>query len=242
MEQLDDKDIVQQHMLAWIAETISIKEDMPRSHPRVIVLVGPTGVGKTTTIAKLAGLYCSGKLGGKVRSVRIIATDHYRIGALKQIEKYAEIMNIPLEEAATVEELKKSIAVCQDADMIFIDTPGHSPNDFENLAKMNSFLQSSGSKMEVFLAISANVKSADTIRIMQQFEPFNYTSVIATKIDEASSLGTMISVLWEKQKNVSFMTCGQKVPWELHPATVGHFLKGLTGFLVRWDETLEEQK
>ncbi|MGI9256832.1 MAG: flagellar biosynthesis protein FlhF [Salinispira sp.] len=236
IDELDDRDAVQQKVLHWIADTVCIQEDIPRAHPRVIALVGPTGVGKTTSIAKLAGLYCTGKFDGKKRSVRIIATDHFRIGALKQIEIYAEIMKIPLESAATPEELEKSLAICQDADMIFIDTPGRSPRDFENIAKLNSFLHVCGSKLEVFLTMSANVKFSDTKRIIQQFEQFNFSSLIITKTDESESLGTIMSILWEKQKKAGFITCGQRVPNDLQFASQQHFLNSLSGFSVRWNE------
>ena len=234
--QLEEKNFVQQRVVEWIRESVPIYTHIPRTHPRVVALVGPTGVGKTTTIAKMAGLYCLGKIDGKERSVRIIATDNYRVGALNQIKIYADIMKVPIESATTPDDLRKWLDVYHDVDMVFIDTPGRSPNDLENLAKLASFLQVCGSKMETYLTVSASTRYSDVRQIMQQFEPFNYNSLIVTKTDEASGLGTIISVLWEKKKEVSFVGYGQIVPKDLQIATVRHFTQGLTGFSVRFNE------
>ena len=236
MDQLEDEKHVQQKVMEWIAESISIRQSTERTYPRVIVLVGPTGVGKTTTVAKLAGLQRNGKLDSKGDSIRIIATDQYRIGALKQIEIFAQILEVPLETAATPAELKKWLDVYHDVDMIFIDTPGHSPNDFAKLSEVNSLLQACGTRAEIYLTLSASTRGADIRRIMQQFEPFNYDSVIVTKTDEASSLGTIISILWEKNKSVSFVSYGQSVPVDLEFADVKRFLQSLTGFLFPFPE------
>jgi flagellar biosynthesis protein FlhF len=188
----------------------------------------------------LAAQYHLGKIDGKRHSVRIITVDNYRIGAKKQIETYGEIMNIPVESAESPEELKKWIDLYHDVDMIFVDTIGRSPNEFETLGRMNSLLQVCGNSAEVHLAFSASTRGSDIRRIMQQFEPFNYQSVVVTKTDETSSLGTVISGLWEKNKEVSFITNGQSVPHDLVSADKSQFLRRLTGFRVDQDR-LEDQ-
>jgi flagellar biosynthesis protein FlhF len=240
MVELEDPDLVQQKVLEWISGSISIHENLPRSRPRVVVLVGPTGVGKTTSIAKLAAQYHLGKIDGKRNSVRIVTIDNYRIGAKKQIETYGEIMNIPVESAESPEELKKWLDVYHDVDMIFVDTIGRSPNEFETLGRMNTLLQACGTQAEIHLALSACTRSSDIRRIMQQFEPFNYQSVVVTKTDETTSLGTVISSLWEKNKEVSFITNGQSVPHDLVAADKSQFLRRLTGFRVDQNRLEEE--
>jgi flagellar biosynthesis protein FlhF len=240
MADLEDFSLVEQKVLEWVSESIDIHDDLPRARPRIVVLVGPTGVGKTTSIAKLAAQYHLGKIDGKRHSVRIITVDNYRIGAKKQIETYGEIMNIPVESAESPEELKKWIDLYHDVDMIFVDTIGRSPNEFETLGRMNSLLQVCGNSAEVHLAFSASTRGSDIRRIMQQFEPFNYQSVVVTKTDETSSLGTVISGLWEKNKEVSFITNGQSVPHDLVSADKSQFLRRLTGFRVDQDR-LEDQ-
>ncbi len=232
MDQLEDKEFVQQKVLEWIGDSIHFCVQQPRSRPRIVVLVGPTGVGKTTTIAKMAAQYHLGKIDGIARSVRIITLDNYRIGAKKQIETYGEIMGIPVEAAESGEELKKWLDLYHDVDMIFIDTIGRSPNEFETLGRMNNLLRACGNQAEVHLAVSACTRSSDIKQIMQQFEPFNYSSVIITKIDETNSLGTVISSLWEKNKEVSFLTNGQSVPNDIQKADKKQFLMRLSGFKV----------
>ncbi|AHC14602.1 flagellar biosynthesis protein FlhF [Salinispira pacifica] len=245
IEDLDDPDLVQERVLEWIGESIGIHEDSPKTRPRVVVLVGPTGVGKTTTIAKLAAQYHLGKIGGAKQTVRILTIDNYRIGAKKQIETYGEIMNIPVEAAESPDDLKKWLDIYHDVDMIFIDTIGRSPNEFETLGKMNTLLQACGAQAEVHLALSACTRSSDIKRIMQQFEPFNYQSVVVTKTDETTSLGTVISSLWEKNKEVSFITYGQSVPHDLKTADTKQFLLRLAGFRIdrqRLDEEYRKVK
>lgn len=245
IDDLDNPELVQQRVLEWIGESIGIHEDSPKTRPRVVVLVGPTGVGKTTTIAKLAAQYHLGKIGGAKQTVRILTIDNYRIGAKKQIETYGEIMNIPVEAAESPDDLKKWLDIYHDVDMIFIDTIGRSPNEFETLGKMNTLLQSCGAQAEVHLALSACTRSSDIKRIMQQFEPFNYQSVVVTKTDETTSLGTVISSLWEKNKEVSFITYGQSVPHDLKTADTKQFLLRLAGFRIdrqRLDEEYRKVK
>lgn len=240
MSELEDIDLVQQKVLEWVSQSIQVYENIPRSRPRIVVLVGPTGVGKTTSIAKMAAQYHLGKIGSSKASVRIITIDNYRIGAKKQIETYGEIMNIPVESAESADELKKWLDLYHDVDMIFIDTIGRSPNEYETLGRMNNLLQACGAQAEVHLAVSACTRSSDIRRIMQQFEPFNYSSVIVTKTDETSSMGTVISSLWEKNKEVSFVTYGQSVPNDLVAADKSQFLRRLSGFRVDQNR-LEEQ-
>ncbi len=237
---LEDCDTVQQRVLEWVSQSISIYENIPRSRPRIVVLVGPTGVGKTTSIAKLAAQHHLGKIDGRSNSVRIITIDNYRIGAKKQIQTYGEIMNIPVESAENADELKKWLDIYHDVDMIFVDTIGRSPSEIETLSRMNALLQVCGNQAEIHLAVSACTRSSDLRRIMQQFEPFNYQSVVVTKTDETTSLGTIISNLWEKNKEVSFITNGQSVPHDLSAADRSQFLRRLTGFRVDQDR-LEEQ-
>lgn len=232
MADLEDRETVQQKVLEWISESVNVHASVPRARPRVVVLVGPTGVGKTTSIAKLAAQYHLGKIDGRRHSVRIITIDNYRIGAKKQIETYGDIMNIPVESAETPDELKKWLDLYYDVDMIFVDTIGRSPNESETLGRMNKILSVCGAGAEVHLALSASTRATDMKRIMQQFEPFNYQAVLVTKTDETMSLGTVVSCLWEKNKEVSFITDGQSVPHDLKAADKKQFLKRLSGFRV----------
>jgi flagellar biosynthesis protein FlhF len=241
LDLLDDFDQVQDRVVEWIGESIRIYlPPKPARRPRVLVLVGPTGVGKTTTIAKLAALYGVDLWGKSALSVRMISIDAYRIGAQAQIKKYGEIMQIPVSCVDDSEDLRAAIAANSDADLILIDTIGKSPRDAVKLAEMKQFLGVCGSSAEVHLALAAAVKYGDTKEILQQFEPFNYRSVIITKLDETLQIGGLLSGLAEKGKSISYITDGQQVPKDIHPATVVRCLISLEGFKID-REKIEER-
>ena len=198
--------------------------------PRICTVVGPTGVGKTTTIAKLAALHAIGGTAEPARQVRIVTIDNYRIGARQQIETYGEIMRIPVTAAETAEELKKAVALGHGADMIFIDTAGRSPGDYTRLAEMRSVLDAVGRHGTTLLAVSATTKYADLEEIMRQFEPFAYASVIVTKLDETATIGNLLSALAAARKPVSYYCDGQVVPQDIAPASIMRLLLSLDGF------------
>jgi flagellar biosynthesis protein FlhF len=233
LELLDDFDYLQDKVVEWIGENIRIYSPPPSlRRPRILVLVGPTGVGKTTTIAKLAAVYGVDLWGKPALSVRMISIDSYRIGAKQQIEIYSNIMGIPVSCAENAEELRAALANNSDADLILVDTIGKSPRDAVKLAEMKQFLGVCGSSAEVHLAMTAATKYGDAKEILQQFEPFNYRSVIMTKLDETLQPGGLLSALAEKGKSISYITDGQQVPKDIHPATVVRCLISLEGFTI----------
>lgn len=235
LEDLGDFRLVQTTVLNWICEQALIYRDLPKAAPRIIVLVGPTGVGKTTTIAKLAAVYGLGNNGSKAKSVRMLTIDNYRIGAKNQIETYGEIMQIPVSCVETTLELKKKLALYQDVDLILIDTIGKSPRDFTKLAEMQELLSACGEAAEIYLTVCATTKTSDLREILQQFEPFGYRSVVLTKLDETMRIGNVISVLGEKQKSLIFFTTGQVVPQDIERASVAQLFRHLEGFKVNFD-------
>ncbi len=235
LEDLADFRVVQASAMNWIGESISILHEKPSSSPRVIVLVGPTGVGKTTTIAKLAAMYGIGSTRRKPKQVRMLTIDNYRIGAKNQIETYGEIMNIPVSCVETVPELKKRLTLYSDVDLILVDTIGKSPKDHLKLAEMQELLEACGEQAEIYLALSATTKTSDIREIVTQFEPFKYRAVVLTKLDETMRVGNIISVLSEKRKPVHLFTTGQNVPQDIEAASIPVLLKHLEGFKVNWD-------
>lgn len=239
LEELDDFNAVQSAVVDWIGEHVQLHRETFDTKPKVLVLVGPTGVGKTTTIAKLAAVHGLGTSGTRPRSVRMITIDNYRIGAKQQIETYGDIMGIPVNCVETTEELKKRIALYEDVDMVLVDTIGKSPKDYMKLAEMREMLDACGSSAEVFLALSATTKSADLREILQQFEPFKYRAVVLTKIDETMHIGNMISALSEHGKPIAYVTDGQVVPQDIERATVARILMHLDGFRVNQERISE---
>jgi len=247
LDQLDDFDAVQDTVVDWIGESIRVyKDEGFQARPRVMVLVGPTGVGKTTTIAKLAAAYGIGGAGNRPLDVRMITIDNYRIAAKQQIEIYGHIMGIPVSCVENFEDLRKTIALySQDVDLILVDTIGKSPRDYLKLAEMKELLSACGNGADVHLAVSATTKSSDMREALQQFEPFNYRSVVVTKLDETVRIGNVVSALAEKGKSVSYITDGQRVPQDISRASVVRFLLNLEGFRIdrrRVDERFPQEQ
>jgi flagellar biosynthesis protein FlhF len=234
LEDLENFDAVEDKVVEWIGESIRVyKEEESRLRPRIMVLVGPTGVGKTTTIAKLAAIYGTGFAGRPPLAVRLVTIDNYRIGASYQIEKYGGIMDIPVSSVKNHRDLRQVIALASEGtDLILIDTIGKSPRAAVELAEMKELLDVCGSSAEFHLAVAATTKSSDISEILKQYEPFGYRSVIVTKMDETIRLGNVISALSDRGKAVSFITEGQQVPKDIQKADAVRFLINLEGFKI----------
>ncbi|MDR2374944.1 MAG: flagellar biosynthesis protein FlhF [Treponema sp.] len=234
LETLEDFQALQDAALELIGESISIFEEKPPPRlPRIMILVGPTGVGKTTTVAKLAAVYALPETETRPLSVRLITIDSLRIGARTQIETYGEIMSIPVAYVNNQQELRRVIALCgEDVDLVLIDTFGKSPRDAAKLGEMKYILDACGSRAETHLVLTAATKTSDLNDIMRQFEPFAYRSVIITKLDETVKIGNVISALAEKGKSISYITDGQTVPTDIQKAAVVDLLLNLDGFQV----------
>ena len=234
LETLSDYDEVQDKVVEWIGESIRIYEgDQFHHQPWIMVLVGPTGVGKTTTIAKLAANFGIDSNARIKRQVVLITIDAFRIGAQEQFEKYCDILQFPYFAVHDYTDLKRVIDTnSEGTDLILIDTTGKSPRDAVSLGEMKALLDACGSFAEIHLAVAATTKTSDIKEILQQFEPFKYRSAIITKLDETIRIGNVISALSEKSKPLSYITNGQKVPQHIQRASVVSFLVNLEGFRI----------
>ncbi|HAK44862.1 MAG TPA: flagellar biosynthesis protein FlhF [Spirochaeta sp.] len=233
LEQLEDYEFVQQKTLEWMGESIQVYKDSPARKGKIMILVGPTGVGKTTTIAKLAALNGLGIKGEAQKSVRMITIDNYRIGAKGQIQTYGDLMNIPVSCIESIDELRNKLMLYQEADLILIDTMGRSPRDYQNLAQMRELLDVCGKEAEIFLTVSSTTKAGDLNEIFEEFSSFGYDAAILTKLDETLKLGNVISVLSEHTTPVAYITDGQGVPQDIERAEVSSLLRRLEGFRSR---------
>ena len=236
LEQLENFDLVERRVVDWIGETITVAQDSIYRPPHVFIIVGPTGVGKTTTLVKLAAQFVKNFATtheGKRPSICFITTDTMRVGAMEQLERWGKHMDSRVYKAERTEDLKILYEDNRnDMDAIFIDTSGFSPNDATHIAQMKMLLEVPGMNPDIYLAFTASTKSRDLQNIMQNYEPFGYKSVIVTKCDESEQFGNVISVLHEKHKSVSYCTHGQVASRDISKASVVDFLIRLEGFKI----------
>lgn len=195
----------------------------PGSH-RVVALIGPTGVGKTTTIAKLAANY-------RLReqcSVGLITVDTYRIAAVEQIRTYAEIIDLPMQVVSSPYEIDGAIQRMQDLDLILIDTAGRSPRDTERLQELQEYLTRANAD-EIHLVLSTTASSRSLTETAKQFAIANPTHLILTKLDEATGLGGICSLLREGKMPLSYLTNGQNVPDDIDVANASQVARAIMG-------------
>ena len=176
----------------------------------VVALVGATGVGKTTTIAKLAAQFRL-KQGCRVGLVTI---DTYRIAAAEQLRTYAEIIDAPLEVVLTPQEMKPALERLRDCDIVLIDTAGRSQFDREKLSELGEFL-SVAEPDETHLVLSATSSQAVLMKAMEEFSSLKIDRVIFTKLDEAVGIGTLLAVCRKLDAKLSYVTTGQDVPSDI---------------------------
>ncbi|MDA7951738.1 MAG: flagellar biosynthesis protein FlhF [Pirellulaceae bacterium] len=191
---------------------------------RIVALVGTTGVGKTTTIAKLAADY---RLRKKYR-VGLITVDTYRIAAVDQLRTYAEIIDLPMEVVSTPKEMRQAIDRLSGLDLIFLDTAGRSPQDALQLQELRSMLLEARAD-EVQLVLSSVTSSQNIRKSIEQFSSVGVTSLLLTKLDEAFQVGHLLGVLQEHSLPVSYLTTGQNVPDDIEVARQGELAKRLLG-------------
>jgi len=180
---------------------------------QVLALVGPTGVGKTTTIAKLAANFAL----NNQKSIALITSDTYRIAAVEQLKTVGDIIGIPVEVVFTPQNMKNSIINHSDKDLIFIDTAGRSHKHALQMGELKGFLDAAEPD-EIFLVLSATTKYKDMLEIVVKYEKLNFNRIIFTKLDETSTYGPILNVIQKTKKYLSYVTTGQSVPDDIEIA------------------------
>jgi len=214
-EEYDDLRLILRKLIGKISTMVKTipKNGKINSTARIIAFVGPTGVGKTTTIAKLA---TQAKLiDGK--EVAIISADTFRIAAVEQLKTFANIAEIPFEVVYSIDEIKNAVAKFSRMDLIFIDTTGRSQRDKKNLKEIGNML-SSIEPGEVHLVLSVTTKYKDILDILEKFKTLFINRIIFTKLDETTSLGLILNVAEKVRKPISYITFGQNVPEDIEKA------------------------
>ena len=180
---------------------------------KVAALIGPTGVGKTTTVAKLAANFA---LKEKFR-VALVTADTYRIAAVEQLKTYADLIGIPIEVVYTPQELRSALYRHQDKQLVLIDTAGRSPANQPQMAELEALL-AVDDNIEKHLVLSATTKFTDCLQAVQRFQPSKPQKYLFTKLDEASNLGTIFNLTFHAPKTMSYITTGQNVPDDIELA------------------------
>jgi len=192
---------------------------------KIIAFIGPTGVGKTTTIAKLAAKFAL----QEELKVGMVTADTYRIAAVQQLETYSDIMNIPLEVVYSEKELKEVInGKFEDFDLIFLDTAGSSWTDKMQLGRLKNFTDKD-LVTETHLLISLNTKTEDINKILDNFSTLEPDKIILTKVDEASKYGDIINLRNKYNLPYSYITYGQDVPDDIVEADTNKLFEYLLG-------------
>lgn len=181
---------------------------------KIIAMIGPTGVGKTTTTAKIA----SEQVLKYKRKVALITLDTFRIGAVEQLQSYAKIMNIPLDVVANKTELAQTVGKYSNYDVILIDTGGRSQRDEAQMFELRELLESQR-YVENFLVLSATTKDHEISEITRKFGELHINGVVFTKLDEGSTYGCIFNHAIRFKKPIAFLTTGQKVPEDIEIAT-----------------------
>lgn len=223
--------------LGMLARRLSVTDDDILTHGGVVALVGPTGVGKTTTVAKLAARYTLRH--GRNR-VALVTTDSYRIGAHQQLKTYGRILGVPVHVANDADELRHTLETLQDKQLVLIDTAGMSQRDMR-LSEQFAVLRGGGGQVRSYVVLSATTQRAsldETVRAFRHVEP---AGCILTKVDETTGLGEALSVVAGQKLPVAYIGDGQRVPEDMHPARANSLVNRGVSLMNRHAEQPSEE-
>ena len=224
--QLDLKD----QMFSKITAAIEQKRDIRvrrfeiNSQGRVLAFIGPTGVGKTTAIAKLAAKQAI----QQNKRIALITIDSQRIAAAKELKIYGKAIGIPVKTAATPSAFKAAVNALQQHDLILVDTPGVNSENQGEIDELRSYLETIDS-IGIHLLLSAGTKEADLVNTIERLRSIPIQHLIITKLDESATFGNLINLLVENQIPLSFLTTGREVPDSIETASVERIVKYLLG-------------
>ncbi len=233
IEQINKPNMPFDYALANIYQKMILKFGMPSSIApaqngiKMVFFIGPTGVGKTTTIAKIASNF---RVDQK-KKVALLTADTYRIAAAEQLRTYANILEVPFRIIYTVEEIEKAMEDFKGYDYILVDTAGHSHQNTTQKESMGNLIHSVDDKVEkeVYLVLSATTKYRDLISIADSYKEMADYKLIFTKLDETTTLGNLLNLRLYTNADMSYVTYGQNVPDDIEEFNPQSTVKQLLG-------------
>jgi len=214
LEPIDNIRSLWQAPLAALAQTISVSQDALMQEGGVFALVGPTGVGKTTTIAKIAAQYAMHNWSD---DIALVSADSYRIGAREHLQAFANIIGVKVYSASNNDELGETLDRLRDKKLVLIDTEGRSPRDRDLATRLAAYGRNS-ERVKFYLTLSAATQEAGLDEAVREFDKVPLEGCIVTKIDEAAQLGCIISNLIRHDLRAAWFSDGQRIPEDLHCA------------------------
>jgi flagellar biosynthesis protein FlhF len=200
--------------MALLVKHLPVVDDLSSVSGGIMAVVGPTGAGKTTTIAKLAARWC---MRHTPADLALVSTDSYRIGARDQLTTYARVLGAPMYAANTGKELAALLERLKSKKLILIDTAGMGTRD-ARLPGQLAVLKQGAPRARILLALPAQSEGHALEEIVQAFAPLNPVACILTKVDEAASLGAVISTTLRHRLKIAYVCDGQRVPEDMHAA------------------------
>lgn len=225
---LKNKEAIDRYFKTLLKNMIPCRIDSPIRKQKIIMLVGPTGVGKTTTLAKLAYRYA---YGAKRYKTAIVSLDNFRLGAQEQLAEYARYMDLPISFVTSTQELQKSLESLIGYDVILIDSTGNSQYDKSKIEKLEGYLKASDKEIEATLVLNAGMKYDDMLETFNAFDVLKIDTLIFTKFDETKAFGNIFSLMVSVEKPASFFSIGQNVPDDIVVASGDYLINCvLNGF------------
>ncbi len=232
-EDLEDKEEVVNKLLEHVSRKIPVSGPIvvdSGKTPMVVVMVGPTGVGKTTTIAKLAAIYTLYER----KDVALITADTYRVAAVEQLKTYGKIIGIPVEVVFTPQEIRQAVEEHMDADLILVDTAGRSQHDEMKMSELKAYIEGA-EPTETHLVLSATTKYKDLEDAVERFSCVPLDKFVFTKLDETTTFGNILNIVVKYRYPLSYITNGQNVPNDIEVADSMKIARGLLGMEVFYD-------
>jgi flagellar biosynthesis protein FlhF len=213
-DQLNDRARIRAAVRTFIKDMIRCTDGIALKPGRCtrVAFIGPTGVGKTTTIAKLVSIYAH-----RGREVAVITNDTYRIAAAEQIKRVAQLVGVPIRVCQRPQEIEQALKEFSNRDLVLVDTAGRSQKNASKLDDLKEVLAATKPD-ETHLVVSMTTQAETVVDVAERFAPCGFDRLVVTKLDEAIKLGVVLDVLSRVQTELSFVTTGQEIPRDIEVA------------------------